>query len=59
MTRWQQGPRFVPSPQGIALVRERLQRLGLPVTEAMVPTAAIHDRPPVAPRRPPELPDQP
>lgn len=35
MTRWQQGPRFVPSPQGIALVRERLQRLGLPVTEAM------------------------
>lgn len=35
MTRWQQGPPFVPSPQGIAMVRERLQRMGLPVTEAM------------------------
>lgn len=35
MTRWQQGPPFIPSPQGIAMVRDRLQRMGLPVTEAM------------------------
>lgn len=34
MTRWEQGARFTPSPQGIAMVRERLQRMGLPVTEA-------------------------
>lgn len=34
MTRWEQGPRFAPSAQGIALIRERLQRMGLPVTEA-------------------------
>jgi hypothetical protein len=34
MTRWEQGPRFAPSPQGIAMIRERLQRMGLPVTEA-------------------------
>ncbi|HEV8178446.1 MAG TPA: hypothetical protein VGP44_12275 [Gemmatimonadales bacterium] len=35
MTRWQKGPPFVPSPQAIAMVRERLERMGLPVTEAM------------------------
>ena len=35
MTRWEQGPRFAPSPQGIAMIRERLQRMGLPVTEAV------------------------
>jgi len=34
MTRWEQGPRFTPSPQGIAMIRERLQRMGLPVTDA-------------------------
>ena len=34
MTRWEQGPRFEPSPQGIAMIRERLQRMGLPVSEA-------------------------
>ncbi len=34
MTRREQGPRFAPSPQGIALIRERLQRMGLPITEA-------------------------
>jgi hypothetical protein len=34
MTRWEQAPRFVPSPQGIAMIRERLQRMGLPVSEA-------------------------
>lgn len=34
MTRWDQGPRFASSPQGIAMVREKLQRMGLPVTEA-------------------------
>ena len=34
MTRWEQGPRFAPSPQGVAMIRERLQRMGLPVTEA-------------------------
>jgi hypothetical protein len=34
MTRWEPGPRFTPSPQGIAMIRERLQRMGLPVTDA-------------------------
>lgn len=34
MTRREQGPRFAPSAQGIAIVRERLQRMGLPVTDA-------------------------
>jgi hypothetical protein len=34
MTRLEQGPPFAPSPQGIAMIRERLQRMGLPVTEA-------------------------
>lgn len=34
MTPWEQGPRFAPSAQGIAMIRERLQRMGLPVTEA-------------------------
>jgi hypothetical protein len=34
MTRWDHGTRFAPSPQGIAIIRERLQRMGLPVTEA-------------------------
>jgi hypothetical protein len=34
MTRWEQGTRFPPSAQGIAMIRERLQRMGLPVTEA-------------------------
>ena len=34
MTRWEPGSRFAPSPQGIAMIRERLQRMGLPVTEA-------------------------
>jgi hypothetical protein len=120
MTRWKQGSPFVPSPQGIAMVRDRLQRMGLPVTEAMarslveallafegprlyaqaqsnlensleiirdtaesalsalqdersapavarppavstaptVPTAVIKDRPPVAPRRAPDLQDE-
>ena len=33
MTRWEQAPRFAPSPQGIAMIRERLQRMGLPVSE--------------------------
>ena len=111
MTRWEPGARFAPSPQGIAMLRERLQRMGLPVTEAVarslaeavlavegprlyaqaqgslensleiirdtaesaltslqkersvpsvppVPPAMINDRRPVAPRRPPELPDE-
>jgi hypothetical protein len=112
MTRWEQGTRFPPSAQGIAMIRERLQRMGLPVTEAAarslieavlalegprlyaqaqgnlensleiirdtaesaltslkaerkedlsvtaVPAAMINDRRPVAPPRPPELPDQ-
>lgn len=117
MTRWQQGPPFVPSAQGIAMVRDRLQRMGLPVTEAMarnlveallafegprlyaqaqsslensleiirdtaesalsalqdersapavptasraatIPTAIVTDRPPVPPRRPPEIRDE-
>lgn len=34
MTRWQQGPRFLPSPRAVAMVRERLERMGLPITEA-------------------------
>ncbi len=34
MTRHEQGSRFAPSPQGIAMIRERLQRMGLPVTDA-------------------------
>ena len=34
MTRWEQRARFAPSPQGIALIRERLQRMGLPVSDA-------------------------
>jgi len=34
MTRLEQGPRFTPSPQGIAMIRERLQRMGMPVTDA-------------------------
>jgi phosphopantothenoylcysteine synthetase/decarboxylase len=34
MTRWEQGKRVAPSPQGIAIIRERLQRMGLPITEA-------------------------
>jgi hypothetical protein len=105
MTRREQGSRFAPSTQGIAMIRERLQRMGLPVTEAAarslveavlalegprlyaqaqanlensleiirdtaesaltslreersVASAAITDRHPIAPRRPPELPDQ-
>ena len=108
MTRWEPGPRFTPSPQGIAMIRERLQRMGLPVTDAAarslveavlafegprlyaqaqgnlensleiirdtaesaltslkeersvppIPPAMINDRRPVAPRRPPELPEE-
>jgi hypothetical protein len=34
MTRFEPGPRFAPSPQGIATIRERLQRMGLPASEA-------------------------
>jgi hypothetical protein len=34
MTRWEKGPRFAPRPQAIAMIRERLQRMGLPVTDA-------------------------
>lgn len=108
MTRWEQGPHFTASPQGIAMIRERLQRMGLPVTDAAarslveavlafegprlyaqaqgnlensleiirdtaesaltslkeersvppIPAAMINDRRPVAPRRPPELPEE-
>ena len=34
MTRRGQGPHFAPSAQGIAMVRERLQRMGLPASDA-------------------------
>jgi hypothetical protein len=34
MTRADKGLRFAPSPQGIAMIRERMRRMGLPVTEA-------------------------
>jgi len=34
MTLREQGRLFAPSPQAIAMIRERLQRMGLPVTEA-------------------------
>jgi hypothetical protein len=35
MTPLDSGPSFAPSPQAIALVRERLQQMGLPATEAV------------------------
>jgi hypothetical protein len=35
MTRLEQAPRFAPSPQGIAMIRERLQRMGLPASDAV------------------------
>jgi hypothetical protein len=34
MTRLEQTPRFAPSPQGIAMIRERLHRMGLPASDA-------------------------
>ena len=34
MTRLEHAPRFAPSAQGIAMIRERLHRMGLPVSDA-------------------------
>ncbi len=35
MTPLDSGPSFTPSPQAISIVRERLQQMGLPATEAV------------------------
>ena len=40
MTRWEPGARFALSPQGIAMLRGTLQRMGLPVTEAVARSLA-------------------
>jgi hypothetical protein len=41
MTLREQRPLFAPSPQGIAMIRERLERMGLPVTEAAVTAESV------------------